>query len=318
MKEKIRSSAVYKFFLLYNFKLILSILLKVLVFAYGFCIMFLHLKITDVFTADYKTPFGIFNPKKESTYLSIIFGFLFFAYIIYRFVKGKRRLITVLYFILLIELLLADYFIFCLHPVEYVHFIQYAIFTFLLCTVYDRHKTEFAFTKILSLAIPFAFFDETMYFYLMYLPQQLVDFNDVYLNFQGIILGLLIYYGFYIPPDNFNKKLPSVYSTITFEVYAVIILFICLMMNFGYLAVTTDKVLEWGSVVKTGWKQIFYLERIPNFYGSLQHHFVKGYYYVLTPLQTVILVAIFGLYFATFDPRFIKRFSLKKKNRTGE
>jgi len=318
LKEKIRTTRLVSFIRSLDHSLISNIFLKILIYAYGFSIMFWHLKITDIFTADYNTPFGIFNPKKQSAYLSIVFAGLFLGYIVYKFVKGKRRLITVLYFILLFELLLADYFIFCLHPVEFVHFIQYTLFTCGLAYVYDRHKTEFAFTKILAIAIPFAFFDETMYYYLMYLPQQLVDFNDVYLNFQGIALGLLIYYGFYIPPDNFKKKLAPVYSTTAFEIYSVIILFIVLMMNFGYLAVTPDKILDYGSVIKTGWKQTFYLERIPGFFASLQHHFLEGYYYVLTPLQTVILVAVLGFLFSTFDPRFIKRFSLKKRIKIDE
>jgi len=99
-------------------------LLTALVFAYAIFIVFMHSNISHFFVRKHQSPWGEYSLRPHSVEFSIIALVLIFGYLLFKYIRGERKTVTLLYFFLYAEFLFFIYSVLSLHPVEVVHFIH--------------------------------------------------------------------------------------------------------------------------------------------------------------------------------------------------
>ncbi|NOX17601.1 MAG: hypothetical protein GXO87_04880, partial [Chlorobi bacterium] len=93
------------------------------------------------------------------------------------------------------------------------------------------------------------------------------------------------------------------------------ILIIAFLFLIGVIQISPPEKLAGGPWLIDENHFIIYLERIPGLIGGFNHHFIRGYYYIPTPLEMLFITLFTGVIFATYDPRYIERLKnlFKKK-----
>ena len=271
-----------------------------------------HVEVTRLVVGKYKNITGDFVPREHSIEFSIIVIALVLIYLSVKTIKGERRLVTFIYIFLYLFVMVLFYSFLSLHQVEIIHLIQYSSIIYLLGLIIDRKRKQFAFGKLLFLGTALGIIDELLQYYVVAPGHRYLDFNDLYLNLLGVILGLLLFYGFKNPPSWNDKPLKPFYETTGFRIIILMGLIVSYLYFSGHLKSTPPEIIPPGSVKEYDGKTIIYLERKPGHLGTWQDHFVRGKYYALQPLEGMGLIFLVGFMFATFDPRFLKQFGLKK------
>ena len=292
-----------------KYRTLLRSLFIIFTIVYACLSIYLHSEVSKLFTGVYPNlTFGI-NIREKAIPISLFFAGLLFFYFFYKAVKGERRLITFLYWLLYSEIVFYYFKVFSLHPIEIVHFLQYGTITIFLGLCFDPQRNKFQFGKIIFWGSIIGITDEILQYYLINWVQGYMDFNDWWVNVLGSIGGALLLYGF----KNENvilEALPKFYRTFRFYFSTILVLLIAILFALGYLGITPDHSLYPLTQAKINGKTITYLERISTYFDTLQKHFVHGYFYNLGPLSGMFLIISSIFIFSTFDIRFIT--SIKK------
>ena len=275
-----------------------------IIFALAYLVLgiLLHVEVSFLVVGNYPDITGKFVARDYSLQFSYFIAGLVIIYLIYKSVKGERRFVTLYYWFIYFSILFFFYLIISLHQVEIIHIVQYTGVALLLAKLLDPSKEKFYFGKILFLGTCIGILDELMQYYVVSPTHTYLDFNDFLANLLGVIPGLLIYYGFKNHNvNNIDRK--KFYNTKRFAFFTVITFWITYLFVNGNLKISPKHFVSPGSYAFIDHKFVVYMERIPGLLGSWQKHLVRGYYYALTPLEGILLVALICLLFSTFDPR---------------
>ncbi len=279
--------------------------------------MLLHVEVSLLVVGKYPEITGDFVAREHSVEFSFIVLFFIAIYFFIKTLKGRRRLTTYIYWLLYLIILVFFYLYISLHQVEIIHLIQYAGVAILLGFCLDPTKEKFIFGKILFIGATLGIIDELLQYYIVSPGHTYLDFNDFLVNSLGVIAGVLFYYGFFNPSSIFNRPLKPFYRTKRFSFILIFFSLISIFSLQGNLQVSPPHNIKPGSYELIDNQIVVFMERRPGLLGSWQDHFVDGQYYVLTPLEGMILIFLISFLFSTFDPRVFKRFKDKLKIMTN-
>ncbi|MCX6170103.1 MAG: hypothetical protein NTX65_12220 [Ignavibacteriales bacterium] len=292
-----------KIFGLYKVKNVnsMNILLFVFSLAYWFSCSTLHLKVTDFLTDWVETPWGKFIPRDSSIEVGVLISVLFFFTIIYKFSKGKKRLISSCYWLFVIISVFLSFRYLITAPIEIVHYPQYAILSFLIAKSVDPSKKKFLLGRILFWVTILGIIDEMdQYFYLTKQFTQYLDFNDFSLNTVGAAIGLMTYYGFADFEETkiiFSKIFNSLEIRITIIFFTVFFILIVV----GIIVKSPPKEVTSADIINSHESFKIFLERIPGKVGSWQERDLGGYFYTLSYLSGSLLILIQILIFSLYS-----------------
>ena len=133
------------------------------------------------------------KPLGRETYNLVIMGmgiagFLTYLYLIWNGTKSKNYgKSTWMYLLLILVLIVICVNVLMVVNVEMIHFVQYAIFAFLIFPLFQDYRSTLFYSTI------FGAIDES-YQYLVLAPERYsyYDFNDVFINMVGATLGLIL------------------------------------------------------------------------------------------------------------------------------
>ncbi|MCU7837315.1 MAG: VanZ family protein [gamma proteobacterium symbiont of Taylorina sp.] len=165
-------------------------------------------------------------------------------------------------------------------PIENIHFVQYGLLSSLLLWSLNttQNPTVWLIPKVLFWTTLAGITDEILqYIWITASYSDYMDFNDFLLNMMGSIGGILFYSGF----NALKTEKLSLFKTLR-SLEAGVIYLISILLAIYY---TLNKQL------------ILLLERKPDTFGSWQPNFSQGYFYVLTPLEGIVLLIFLSLGF---------------------
>lgn len=253
-----------------------------------------HLNVTDILTDWVVTPFGKFVPRDYSITVGIIAAALLIILIIYQFIKGKKRIISSIYWLILIASVMLAFRLLITAPIEIIHFPQYALLSFLIAKAVDPERKKLWIVSILFWVTLMGILDETnQYFYLTRHYTKYYDFNDFMLNEIGAAVGLMLYYGFKEIQKK-ELKFSTVINSLGFKIVSVIIIVYLSLSLSGILHLSPNAEIPAATFTNDNGLLQIYLERVPGLLGSWQERDLGGYIYTLTPFNGILLMLVFG------------------------
>lgn len=186
---------------------------------------------------------------------------------------------------------------------EYFHYPQYALLTILVAKIIDPDHTRWPVTRLLLITTLLGALDElAQYTWITVSYSNYYDFNDVLVNLLAGTLGVMLYYGFRIPP---GAPPPSTSRSRPDRFNAGMVLAVVLLCSWAWstnrLAITPPtQVPPGGTLVSPNGHNTLYLQRKTDFFGGWQPGIRHGKYHVLPPawaLGYVLLVyLIWGMW----------------------
>ena len=233
--------------------------------------------------------------------------FLLALFFIFKSFKGTFRLVTIsCWFFWLATVLLTSRFL-LFHPNEYIHYPQYAILAVLLALCIDPDRRKVPWVRILFWTTLMGVLDEmNQYFYLCKIHGDYLDFNDMLMNLQGAQAGLLLFYGFQQLPHNWPglKKPFLIIQSFILSLEGITVLIIFALVSFslytGTLHITAPCKIPPGAIMELNGIKSIFLERFPHIMGSWAHSPTGHSYYILRPLEGLILLSGLGFIYCTF------------------
>jgi hypothetical protein len=288
-----------------KYKKVLHVFLIIFTLIYTALGIYWHNHVARVLGGVYpEYTFGI-NVRENSVVFSLIILSILVLYFIYKLIKGKRRFITLLYWVLFAELIVFFYYMISLHPIEIIHFLQYGSVTYLLGLCFDIKRKKFLFATIIFWGSVIGIFDEILQYYLINWAQKYLDINDFLVNVLGSIFGAMLYYGFK-DINELNEPKKVFYKTVRFRFIFFISVLLIILFVTDYLRVSPPyPVYPFTQAIVDG-RIMFFMERAPEYFDTLQKHFINGYFYNLGPISGISIIAAIIFIFSTFDPRFIQ------------
>jgi len=221
---------------------------------------------------------------------------LFVLYLIWYTIKGAYRYGGLLlwlgwsFIIIIINLyLLAT-------PIENIHFVQYGILSALI--LWSLNNTpmpgQWLIPKVLFWTTLAGITDEILqYTWITASYSDYMDFNDFLLNMMGSIGGILFYNGFQVlktSPLSLFETLRSLEAKVTYLISILSAIFFTLFYSSKQSA-------------------ILLLERKANIFGSWQPNFSQGQFYVLTPLEGILLLLLLSLSFLLLNSKLASQYN---------
>ena len=156
-----------------------------------------HLTFTDWLLASHPTPFGAIKPAAYLGQALTLTALAVVLYLAHRAWRGRRRLVSVGYWIgWVAAVLMIDRTLIFSLP-EYLHFPQYAILAWLLAKALDPARKRFVVGRVLFWTTLLGAADElNQYLFLTTRYSHYFDVNDVLINLLAAVAGVLLYYGF--------------------------------------------------------------------------------------------------------------------------
>lgn len=114
-----------------NIKFSKPLIFIVAIIYWAFCSQY-HIVITEILTDWMETPWGKFLPREYVYHFAGFLSLVLIVFIFIRFVKGKERKKTFVFWLYVIISVLLSYRYLITAPIEIVHFPQYAILGILL------------------------------------------------------------------------------------------------------------------------------------------------------------------------------------------
>lgn len=292
------------------FRPALALILALTAIGYWLATCLLHLEISNIIVSPTSTPLGTFTPAEHASTAGWVLLVGLVAFIAFRAKRGVYRSKTLLYWFLWFAVVYAVNKTLVFSPNEYIHYPQYAILTILMVLWIDPKRTRMPFWRILFWATLMGIFDEiNQYFLLSPSNGEYLDFNDFFLNQLGAVAGLLLIYGFRKPPSNAKAPVPP-HKTMEFKFITACAALLLILHLSGRLHITPPAKIPPGGIGQRDGKRVVYLERKPGLMGGWQNASRGGVYYVLTPIQGLILLLVTGFVFLLFDPRTFRQIAI--------
>ncbi len=297
------------------------------VFSFWLLASLLHLKFSLFLVQPIETLWGVIKLKNYAPQVGYLFLFFTGLFLIwyffvqnffipcghkkYAFNKAKFSILLLWVFWFLGLILINHYLL--ATALENIHFAQYAflglLFIWALKPLILSKPILIAKTLFwVSLA---GIIDESMqYTWITASYSKHLDFNDFLLNLMGAIAGVLVYFTYHINAVqmrnsikfNFNNHYWQVLNSLRSSPEVLVtLLFSCIIMvlsYFDYIQFSTTIAINEGGFGLINSHSSLFFERLPNLLGSWENAFNRGKYYILSPLQglLVFLIVTFGFY----------------------
>ncbi|MEP5763434.1 MAG: VanZ family protein [Halieaceae bacterium] len=251
-----------------------------------------HLAFSRLITSAIDTPLGTLVPIHYTRPIMLLVMMIVSGLLLARAQAAPRRLKTALCWGLLLLLMTGCTLLLMTTGVETIHFLQYGIISGLLALALDPGRRSWPLLEIALIALLLSVLDElNQYVYLTAVQGNYFDFNDLILNQLGVIAGLLFYYGFSDRPAPQPGGIPGLRRGL-FYLYAVLLVICLLSFLTGFMAVSPSASVPPGGILQDGGGPTFYLQREPRLYGNSLPTFSSGLYYVVSPLQGLLALAL--------------------------
>lgn len=161
--------------------------LRVVVSIYSICMILLHKKINEVMDLLYNR-YSFERVDRFIFYLALVLLVGGFGSFIASQLRGKRNLLIPAAAIMFFPIPFM-YILFFVSSIEVIHFIQYAILSLLLMSIFKDFSLSFFVSMLLGIL------DEIYQYFVLYAgqPDVYLDYNDMVLNNHGAIMGIIIY-----------------------------------------------------------------------------------------------------------------------------
>jgi len=269
---------------------------------------FLHLIISKlIFTGPVTTPFGIVVISQHMHTFGIASLFLLAVFIAIKLYTGRQRAVTLLYWCFWhITVYLTTCFL-LFHPNEYIHYPQYAVLAILLALCIDPGRRMVPWGRILFWSTILGMLDEmNQYFFLCTAYGNYLDVNDMLMNLQGAQAGLLLFYGFRQLSLENSRPLALRGRLKAFvlrgEVLTVLTAtaLISILLYSGTLHITAPHSTPPGGVLSLHGIKTVFLERVPHSMGSWAWSPSGHAYYILRPLEGLVILYGLGFLYSTY------------------
>lgn len=278
-------------------------LLFVITVLYAVFAIFLHQEVSKIAVGRRPEITGSFIPRNFSVEGGLIFITILLIILIWKYYKGVNKIYNLIYIFIFLLFIYLYFKLYSLHPVEVIHIIHYSILVILLGYTFDRTRENFFFTEFVIIGSLIGIFDETIQYFVIVPGQKYLDFNDAYVNMLGSIAGALLFYAFKTFPNQ-QELYPRLFkSKKTFFLLSFLVTFLIAMIVNGNIRTEIDHFIQVGAIEIVDGESVIYLERRPNQLGHYLNHFVKGYFYNLSPLEWFLLTAFTLLVVLSYDPR---------------
>lgn len=244
----------------------------------------LHLAFSNWVTSAQPTPFGPRVPVHYTREIAWLCSGLLLAWLAWQYSRHRVAWRTGLAWLVLFAAIVASNRWLLTTYVETIHYLQYALITLLFAWSLDPRRERWPLLEIWLIVFWLSVLDEA-YQYLSLTARQgtYFDFNDLLLNQLGVLVGLLLYYGFQKAPAS-AEGMPALRRVLLGATVAVVLA--------GWIAgVAGWLVLHPGRQIPPGGFHPddagfrLYLQREPRLFGHWQRTFSDGYYFVLSPWQ---------------------------------
>lgn len=280
---------------------------------YFFAVIELHLTISNFVTNPQNLLFINIRPRNLAFPLTIIVLVALILYLVYKSIKGSRRIISLTYWIALLLMGLVIYKFLMVHPVEMAHYFQYALGAFFVSKAFDPEGKEFRFIEAVSITSFIGAFDEFFQFF-VHCPAycRYMDWMDIWMNIIAAGFGGLLIYGFrdYQNPG-YKINFPFLKKTFVF-IISLSVIFILLYLA-GILNFYTDRLIPPKGIVYDPSFRIFF-EREPGVYDSWQKTFHTGYFYVPGPFSGILVIFLLYFFLIFYTPGLFRAVLVKIKS----
>jgi VanZ family protein len=293
-----------------------STLYAVLSAVYFVAVVGLHRNVSQFVTYPRNLLLATIRPRNLAGPLALILCFAVLVYLVRISISGKRRTVTLAFWLLLLLAAAVIHKYLLVHPIEIAHYPQYAIGALLVAKALDPGGREFRFIEAVSIASLIGVFDEFYQFFVTApVNCRYMDWMDMWLNLIGAGMGGLLIYGFkdYRNRDH-DINYPFVKKTLALIAF-VSALFVVLNAA-GILHFHTTKRIPPGGIVRADSVQIF-LEREPGVYGSWQKTFRTGYFYVPGPEAGIFGIFALSIVLLFYPPGVFRSLTDKVKSIFG-
>ncbi len=216
--------------------------------------------------------------------------------------SARPRLTAAMWLLWLLCVVLIDQFL-TFSTNEYAHYPQYALLAWLMARTLDAQRSHWLVGRVLFWTTFMGMGDELLqYLWITTSYSDYLDFNDFLTNLVAAAAGMLLYYGAAPLPAGWPAARSK--PTKSWWVAGSLALMVTVGLLSGRIALTPeDKIPPGGLLQLADGSHCLYLQRSPDFYGSVQIGPRHGSYLVLSPLPGVLIMLGLGLLFSGYGWR---------------
>lgn len=253
--------------------------------------VFFHQVFSLWLVATYTTPFGEFVPRDHALLYASVVGFVILITVVLRWQRGENRLVTCLAWLVLTAIALTVWQLLTTVDIELIHYPQYAGLGWLLARTIDPERKSWPLLGLAATGLLLGVLDElNQYFFLTPVNNTYVDFNDFTLNLVGCLGGLLLYYGFQLPPQKLARQ--RTFSRLVLLAWGVLSAVVAVLTSLGRLQYTPTIAVDPGGIVSIDGRWIIALQREAGLLGSWLQGFSRQHYYVSGMLEWIVISAV--------------------------
>lgn len=179
---------------------------------------------------------------------------------------------------------------------EYFHYPQYALLAWLLAQTLDPDRSRWPVGRLLALTTLLGAIDEmAQYLWITASYSHYYDFNDVLVNLLAAVLGVMVYYGFRVPPSAANGHRQAARATLVLALLGLLAVVAAGVSQRVHL--TPSQAIPPGGLAQAAdGRHHLYLQRQPGMYARWHpgawrtRHWVLGPLAATTGLGLVLLV----------------------------
>lgn len=272
-------------------------LTAVLAGGYFAAVVLCHKEVSRVFDwLSKELSFEVYNNIAFGT--SLFLAAAFFAFVLFNIRKGDRRRLKISYWLFTALLVGASYKTLIVFNVESIHFVQYAVLALLVFPLAMRYGETVLWCTLLGAL------DEGYQYFVLYRDYNDVyfDFNDILLNLVGAGIGALILFTFVDrKPESLTSSAHSSRNR-TLSPALVITVFLLSAGVFSYAAGLLQLYPEAGA---SGIPVTLSRKPAPEKFWTVPKQGKP--FHILTPLEGIISAAVLTGCYASMDRWFTKR-----------
>ena len=232
---------------------------------------------------------GIFENQSRENYnlivliIALVLFVTVFSFVIRKVISHPQKKFLILYFSITLLFVVLCFNILFVVNVEFIHFVQYAVFAILCYPLINNYLQSLIFATIAG-----AFDEAYQYFYLSPHRTDYYDWNDVIINLIGAAIGILIVKTFVL---NQVKPTTKFFKSPIFYFLCAVVLSVIALLGIGVLTVYPNEYSNpMFSLVKV----------IPEGFWSIPPGpFVK--FHIIMPLEGLIIISILWLFYSRLD-----------------
>lgn len=178
---------------------------------------------------------------------------------------------------------------------EYFHYPQYALLAWLLAKTLDTHRSHWPVGWLLLLTTLLGATDELIqYLWITASYSHYYDFNDVLVDLLAAVLGVMVYYGFRVPPPRANGHRKPAGAALALVLLGLLLVVPVAATQRVHL--TPSQAIPPGGLAPAADGRLhLYLQRQPDMYDRWHPGAWRSRHWVLGPLAATTALALVWL-----------------------